>query len=189
MSVLQKSLSLSVITNMITDYRNTFIVIITISIVFGYPALLYMINPIPPLQDLTYEHGLILNAQTYQPNFIIRAQDGAIKYYNIPYDLRLYYGRQRLFGDMSPKILDKLKGCQAMVGIHNVNLLLGKDDEWVWDIHCKERSYGYEIITQDYKRSKLFFIEIFQIAGMIFLLYVMYLIDRKKINDRTSNGE
>ena len=189
MSVLQKSLSLSVITNMITDYRNTFIAIITISIVFGYPALLYMINPIPPLQDLTYEQGLILNAQTYQPNFAIRAQDGTIKYFNTPYDLRAYYGRQREFTFIKPKQLDKLKGCQALIGIHKVNLLFSKDDEWVWDIHCKEQPYGYEVMKQNYKRFKFFFLEIFQVALVIFLLSVMYLIDRKKINEKAPTGE
>ena len=62
---------------------------------------------------------MILNAQSNRPNLTVRGLDGEVKYYNFPYDLRSYYGRQQ-GAFVKIKILNKLSACRAIIGAHKV---------------------------------------------------------------------
>ena len=190
MRISQKTLSFDGVRVIAKNYRNTFMMMIGSVIVFGYPLFLYVINDIPSPRDLSYERGVILNAQSNRPNLTVRGLDGEVKYYNFPYDLRSYYGRQQ-GAFVKIKILNKLSACRAIIGAHKVIIPLGGNDEWVWDIRCREQPYGYEEIVQNYDRERfvILFFEIFQAFVNFLILYAIYFGDRKRINDMTKAGE
>lgn len=145
-------------------------------IVFFYPAVVALNNPLPKQSELQTISAEIVSVQQHSPNLTLRLSNGETMYANFPGNLFVLSPLSSpRFSDLDVREMAKLRGCTASLEIKRLDWHYPR--LWsVWDLQSICGRYDYARAEQHFRDVGSFgaFQAIFQAFGISLVALVVW---------------
>jgi hypothetical protein len=133
----------------IKKYFNPMWMIFLWVVVFGMPALLVKLNPMPREAELMHFHAKILRISERPPNLVVETASGEHRGLRFPTPLYFIFSGKTGFPGLSTEQEFRLTGCDAEIYGSNVRYLWPESFR-VWRIDCAAAPVSYRQIAAEY---------------------------------------
>jgi hypothetical protein len=152
-------------------YKGPFILSIVGILFLGIPWILVLLNPVPPLSQLSHFHAKILVAQTHQPNLIVMTDDGRKSNLGFPTPLYNFVrSNQRSFSGISAYQQSRLTGCDAQIYIFPLRYVWPETDK-VWQVDCRDEKISFNQIASVFSKETKEALPSYLVFILLYLLF------------------